>query len=38
MNLKNISNDAYAEYLVFAKSRGYQTIPKDVWLKLVWGV
>lgn len=38
MNIKTISNDAYEEYVTFAKSRGYQIIPKDVWIKLVWGV
>jgi hypothetical protein len=37
MNIKTISNDAYKEYVAFAKSRGYQTIPKDIWIKLVWG-
>lgn len=30
-------NDAYKEYLNFAKSRGYKVIPKKVWFKLVWG-
>lgn len=33
-----MTNDAYIEYVNFAKSRGYQIIPKDVWVKLVWGV
>jgi len=38
MTNKNISEVAYKEYLAFAKSRGYKTIPKNVWFKLVWGV
>jgi len=33
-----MSQDAYEEYVAFAKSRGYKIIPKKEWFKLVWGV